>query len=41
VTNSFFISVRPFAWNNSASTGRMFSKFWVFFENLTRNFKFL
>jgi hypothetical protein len=27
VTNSFFISVRPFAWNNSASTGRMFSKF--------------
>jgi hypothetical protein len=31
-----------FAWGNSASTGRSFLKFdiWVFFENLSRKFKF-
>ena len=35
-------SVRPPAWNNSTSTGRIFMKFdiWVFFENLARKLKF-
>ena len=35
-------SVRPYEWNNSAPTGRIFMKFdiWVFFENLSRIFKF-
>ena len=35
-------SVRVSAWNNSALTGRIFMKFviWVFFENLSRKFKF-
>jgi len=34
--------VRPSAWKNSAPTGRIFMKFyiWVFFENLSRKFKF-
>jgi hypothetical protein len=34
--------VCPSAWNNSASTGRIFVKFyiWEFFENLSRQFKF-
>ena len=33
------LSVRLSAWNNSASTGRIFMKFdvWEFFENLLRN----
>ena len=37
-----FMSVCPSARNNSASTGRIFMKFdiWVFFENLSRIFKF-
>ena len=37
-----YLHVRPSAWNNSAPTGRIFMKFyiWVFFENLSRNFKF-
>jgi hypothetical protein len=32
------LSVRPFKWNNSAPTGRMFMKFgiWIFLENLPR-----
>jgi hypothetical protein len=35
-------SVHASAWYNSAPTGRIFMKFdmWVFFENLSRNFKF-
>jgi len=35
-------SARPPAWNNSAPTGRILTKFdiWVFFENLSRKFKF-
>jgi len=34
-------SVCPFAWNNSAPTGRIFIKFdiWAFFENPSRKFK--
>ena len=34
--------VRPFAWNNSATTGRIFMKFdiLVFFENVSRKIKF-
>jgi len=34
--------VRLFAWNYSAPTGRIFMKFeiWVFFNNLSRKFKF-
>jgi hypothetical protein len=41
-TISFDISEYAFAWNNSASTGRIFMKFdiRVFFENLSRKFKF-
>jgi len=44
-TISFFtsvcLSVRPSVRNNSAPTGRIFMKFymWVFFENLLRKFK--
>jgi len=36
------MSVRLSAWNSSAPTGRIFMKFyiWVFFENLSRKFKF-
>jgi hypothetical protein len=36
------LSVRPSARNNSAPTGQIFMKFgnWVFFENLSINFKF-
>ena len=36
------LSVCPSAWNNSASTGRIFMKsdVWVFFENMSRKFKF-
>jgi hypothetical protein len=39
---SFFMFVCPSAWNNSASTERIFIKFgiWVFFENLSEKFKF-
>jgi hypothetical protein len=35
------LSVHPFAWNNLASTGRIFMKYviWRFFENLSRKFK--
>jgi hypothetical protein len=42
-TISFFMHVYLSAWNNSASTGRIFMKFdiWVsFFKNLPRRFKF-
>jgi hypothetical protein len=41
-TISFVLSVRPSTWKNSAPTGRIFMKFdiWVFFENLSRKFKF-
>jgi hypothetical protein len=41
-TISFVVSVRPSAWNNSTSTGQIFIKFGisVFFENLSRKFKF-
>jgi len=41
-TVSFVISVCPAARNNSAATGRIFSKFdiGVFFEHLSRKFKF-
>jgi len=37
----FCPSVRPSARNNSAPTGRIFMKFyiWTFFENLSRKFK--
>jgi len=39
---SFVVSVHPSARNNSALTGRVFVKFgtWVFFESLSRKFKF-
>jgi len=46
VTTSFVVSlllsVRLYAWNNSASTGQIFVKFdiCVFFENLSRKLKF-
>jgi hypothetical protein len=35
------LSVHPSAWKNSTPTGLIFMKFdiWVFFENLSRNFK--
>jgi len=35
-------SVLLFAWNNSAPTGRIFMKFdiWIFFADLSRDFKF-
>ena len=42
----FFVPIRPCfrlsAWNNSIPTGRIFMKFniWVFFDNLSRKFKF-
>jgi hypothetical protein len=39
-TNSFVMSVRLSAWNNSAPTGRIFMIFWVFFYNLSRRCKF-
>ena len=41
-TINFVMSVRPSACNNSAPTGWIFMKFdiWVFFENLSRKFKF-
>jgi hypothetical protein len=41
-TISFVISVCPSKWNNSARTGRIFMKFdiWMFFENMSRKFKF-
>ena len=37
------LSIRLSAWNNSAPTGRIFMKFciWIFFESLSRKFKFL
>jgi hypothetical protein len=36
------LSVRSSTWNNSAPTGRIFMKFyiWVYLENLLRKFKF-
>jgi len=36
------LSIHPSAWNNWATTGRIFMKFhiWAFFENLLRQFKF-
>ena len=36
------MSARPFAWNNSALSGRILIKFdvFVFFENVSRKFKF-
>jgi hypothetical protein len=39
---SFAISVCLSAWNNSAPSGRIIMKFdiWVFFENMSRTFKF-
>ena len=41
-TVTFDMSVRPSAWNNSAPTGRIFTKIDIllFFENLSRKFKF-
>jgi hypothetical protein len=41
-TISFVMSVCPSVWDNSAPTGRIFMKFgiWLFFENLSREFKF-
>ena len=41
-TISCVMSLRLSAWNNFAPTGRIFMKFviWVFFINLSRNFKF-
>jgi hypothetical protein len=40
-TVSFLVSVRPTAWNNSASSGRFFIKFdmFEFLDNLSRQFK--
>jgi hypothetical protein len=40
--NSFVMSIRPFARNNSAPAGRIFIKFDIlqFFANLSTNFKF-
>ena len=37
-TISFVMSVRLSAWNNSASTGRIYVKFgiWIFFENIEK-----
>jgi hypothetical protein len=37
------LSIRPSAWNNSPPTEGIFSRFYicVFFENLSRRFKFL
>ena len=42
-TIGFVMCIRPPAWNNSAPNGRIFIKFymWVFFEYLSRKFKFL
>ena len=39
---SFVMSVNLSAWNNSAPTGRIFMKLyiWVFFENLSRKLKY-
>jgi hypothetical protein len=41
IAKSYFMSVCPSAWNNSAPAGRIFIKFdiWVFFQNLFRKFK--
>jgi hypothetical protein len=41
MTISFVMLVCPFAWNNSAPTGRIFMKFciWVFIENLSWKLK--
>jgi len=41
-TISLAMPVRPSAWINSFSTGRIFMKFhiWVFFKNLSRKFNF-
>jgi hypothetical protein len=40
--HSSVLSVNPSTWKNSAPTGKIFKKFdiWVFFENLSRKFKF-
>ena len=42
VSVSFVLSVQPSAWNSSALTERIFMKFsiWIFFQNLSRKFKF-
>jgi hypothetical protein len=39
---SVCLSVRPSAWNNSAPTGRILTRFniWVFLENLSKKLKF-
>jgi len=34
IAKSDYQLLRPSAWNTSASTGQIFKKFWVFFENL-------
>jgi hypothetical protein len=41
-TITFVMSVRPSAWNNSAAAGRIFIKVyvWLFFEDLSRKFKY-
>jgi hypothetical protein len=41
-TITFFLSVRPSSWNNSAHTGRIYMKcnISVFFVSLLRNVKF-
>jgi len=33
---SSWLSVRPSAWSNSSTTGQIFMKCWMFFENLSR-----
>jgi len=42
IVMSVCLSVRPSAWNSSATTGRILIKFdiWVLYENLSRKFKF-
>jgi len=42
VTIKYVMSVRLTAWNESAPAGRIFMKadIWVFFENMSRKFKF-
>jgi hypothetical protein len=41
-TISFIVSISPFAWDNSMSSGHMFIKsgIFVFFENLSTKFNF-
>jgi len=42
-TTSYVMSVRPFASNNSAPTGRIFMKFcpWIFCQNLSKGSSFV